>query len=187
MPTKQQDRYYPYKSSLEKTAANLLELTDCSIKWVYEPGAIILVPSFSKEGTFIKENKKELRFSERFQAITYTPDFVLTDKNGIKHYIELKGYIYPIYPVKRKLFLKWLLDNEPTSKFYEIKTISKLKEVINNIYEQKDIKELVTNGTNRRRKKQANEAGSDKKVRKRVIRASKKNRQLNSILGNTNA
>lgn len=59
-------------------------------------------------------------------SLKYTPDFVFTvgDKLVV---IEVKGYANDRYPYQKKLFFKWLEDNNPNSAFFEIHNQRQLK------------------------------------------------------------
>lgn len=68
-------------------------------------------------------------------SVKYKPDFVF-DKDGMLVVIEVKGYSNDRYPYQKKLFFKWLEDNNPHSAFFEIHNKKQLKaaiEIIKNI------------------------------------------------------
>lgn len=62
-------------------------------------------------------------------SLKYTPDFVFNrgDKLII---IEIKGFANDRYPYQKKLFFKWLEDNQPNSAFFEIHNTKQLKEAV---------------------------------------------------------
>ena len=71
-------------------------------------------------------------------GMKYTPDFVFNiDSTMIV--VEVKGYSNDRYPYQKKLFFKWLEDNQPDSMFFEIHNKKQLKsavEIIKQIKEQ---------------------------------------------------
>jgi hypothetical protein len=44
--------------------------------------------------------------------------------------VEVKGYSNDRYPYQKKLFFRWLEDNNPNSAFFEIHNKKQLKEAI---------------------------------------------------------
>lgn len=81
--------------------------------------------------------KKEKRY---FSGITYTPDFKIETDNHLI-YIETKGMITDVYPLKRKIFIDYLEKNaelhdkeiffiEPRNQGQVITMISKLKTIL---------------------------------------------------------
>ena len=62
-------------------------------------------------------------------SLKYTPDFVFT-MNDMLIVIEVKGYSNDRYPYQKKLFFKWLEDNNPNSAFFEIHNLKQLKAAI---------------------------------------------------------
>lgn len=67
-------------------------------------------------------------------SVKYKPDFVF-NVNDKLIVIEVKGYANDRYPYQKKLFFKWLEDNNPNSAFFEIHNIKQLKEAIKIIKE----------------------------------------------------
>jgi hypothetical protein len=62
-------------------------------------------------------------------SLKYTPDFVFTI-DGMLIFVEVKGYSNDRYPYQKKLFFKWLEDNNPNSAFFEIHNKKQLKEAV---------------------------------------------------------
>lgn len=108
-----------YRSKLEVSFAKFFEKE--KIKAVYEPIRFTLLPSFRYNG-------------EAIRAITYTPDFII-DYCGKKYIIEVKGFPNDAYKIKKKLILKYLLDNHSIYTFYEVKTLTSLKKILQEIKE----------------------------------------------------
>jgi hypothetical protein len=63
------------------------------------------------------------------QDIKYKPDFVFT-VDDMLIVVEVKGYSNDRYPYQKKLFFRWLEDNNPNSAFFEIHNKKQLKEAI---------------------------------------------------------
>lgn len=108
-----------YRSKLEVSFAKFFEKE--KIKAEYEPFKLTLLPSFRYNG-------------EAIRAITYTPDFII-DYCGKKYIIEVKGFPNDAYKIKKKLILKYLLDNHSIYTFYEVKTLTSLKKILQEIKE----------------------------------------------------
>lgn len=78
---------------------------------------------------------KELRlYDEKVRGITYTPDFTFIYKS-LFVVIEVKGQENDTFPIKKKLFRKWMETWLPNGIFFEIRTIKQLKQAIEIIKE----------------------------------------------------
>ena len=108
-----------YRSKLEVSFARYFEKE--KIKAEYEPFRLTLLPSFRYNG-------------ESIRAIHYTPDFII-DYCGRKFIIEVKGFPNDAYKIKKKYILKYLLDNHSIYTFYEAKTLTALKKILQEIKE----------------------------------------------------
>ena len=108
-----------YRSKLEVSFARYFEIE--KIKAEYEPFRLTLLPSFRYNG-------------ESIRAIHYTPDFII-DYCGRKFIIEVKGFPNDAYKIKKKYILKYLLDNHSIYTFYEAKTLTALKKILQEIKE----------------------------------------------------
>lgn len=101
-----------YKSGLERDAARLL--SESGLSFSYEEDEFVLVDKFKYEGTYYKMTPKSKDLRNRSKSVVlpikYTPDFVAKDFSWI---IETKGYIpsHHDFPMRWKLFLKYLADN----------------------------------------------------------------------------
>lgn len=93
-----------YRSTLEAKTAQTLDRL--GIPFQYEERTITLQEGF--RSPFQKD---------KVRALTYTPDFIL---GNLPILIECKGFETPEWRIKKKLLLKWLLDNEPGTVFYQI-------------------------------------------------------------------
>ena len=99
-----------YRSKLEARCAQILK--ENNISFEYEPLKIEYIPKFEYYG-------------EKYRAAFYTPDFIIDNK----YILEIKGRKTDTYRYKKKLvLLKLLKDN--TYRFFEIKTITQLKQWI---------------------------------------------------------
>ena len=63
-------------------------------------------------------------------SIKYTPDFEFK-VDDLSVIIEVKGNANERYAYQKKLFFRWLEDNNPNSAFFEIHNKKQLKEAIN--------------------------------------------------------
>ncbi len=119
-----------YKSKLEKTCADMLELNN--IIFEYEPWEVVLIEPFTYEltsyeriGKVYKEQRHKLR------KTSYKPDFI-----GDGWIIETKGKRTPDFQLKWKLFKRYLIENEydgtlfmPTNRKEIIHSINVIKEL----------------------------------------------------------
>lgn len=112
-----------FRSRLEEKIYN--ELKSQKISFAYEPETITLVEGFYPEVPFYLDSM--LR-KTKVRSITYTPDFKATI-NGYTVYIEAKGFANDIYPLKRKLFLKYL-NGKKHHIFAEVHNVRGLKSTI---------------------------------------------------------
>lgn len=100
-----------YRSKLESEFAKVFD--ENGIPFEYEPFKITLIPSFKYLGQTIRD-------------VSYTPDFVVY--NNI--IIEAKGFPNDAYPLRKKMILKYIVDNNYNYEFYEIKTKNQLLKLI---------------------------------------------------------
>lgn len=90
-----------YKSTLEAETAETLDKLGLPVN--YEARKIVLLEGFRCP---YQKNK--------VIGITYKPDFLVGDI-----IIECKGFETPEWKNKKKYIYKWLLENEPTTPFYQ--------------------------------------------------------------------
>ena len=109
-----------YRSKLEARCAQILK--ENNISFEYEPLKIDYIPKFEYYG-------------EKYRAAFYTPDFIVDNK----YILEIKGWKTDTYRYKKKLvLLKLLKDNNYTKyRFFEIKTITQLKQWIKDYKDKK--------------------------------------------------
>jgi hypothetical protein len=105
------------KSGLEKYMYKALK--DANIEFKYEAYTFELVPAFmfdnscierqlNGKGDFMERGKKKVL------NLKYTPDFV-----GKDFIIETKGRANESFPLRWKLFKKWLVDNDDPRTLYK--------------------------------------------------------------------
>ena len=106
-----------YRSKLEARCAQILK--ENNIYFEYEPLKIEYIHKFEYYG-------------EKYRAAFYTPDFIVDNK----YILEIKGFPNEVYRYKKKLvLLKLLKDN--TYRFFEIKTITQLRQWIKDYKDKK--------------------------------------------------
>ena len=99
----------------------------------YEPFKFVIINSFKLNNTTVYQpnTKKQLaQVKETIREITYTPDFYLKYK-GYDIFIETKGMPNETYPLKKKLFLKYLEESGSNVLFFEPHNSVQITEVIN--------------------------------------------------------
>lgn len=119
-----------FKSKLEKMAYQTLKEQGFPV--LYEPKKFIIwegfrpnVPFYNKDAStrMLKmDNKKVI-------DISYTPDLMFEYNNHLI-IIEMKGFENNTYPLKKKIFRKWLESNYPNSIYFEIFTKKQLLQAI---------------------------------------------------------
>lgn len=100
-----------YKSKLEAFFAK--EMTFRGINFEYERLNFEIVEGFRYNG-------------KKYLPITYTPDF-----SGAGWVVEVKGYANELFPMRKKLFLKHLVDNDITIDYRILTNEKEILEFIN--------------------------------------------------------
>jgi len=123
-----------FKSKLELYCYK--KLTELKIKFKYEENTFELIPSFQfKNDSYelFKKNGKRYFGPQRshVRCITYTPDFV-----GNGWIIETKGNPNDAFPLKWKLFKKYLVDNNIEVDLYMPRNQGQIDEIIKIIHER---------------------------------------------------
>jgi hypothetical protein len=119
-----------FKSKLEKMAYQTLRENSLPVE--YEPKKFIIWEGFKPTVPFYDKDKvtRMLKLdSKKLVSISYTPDFLIK-YNGYLVVLEMKGALNDTYPIKRKMFRKWLEENEPKSIYFEIYTKKQLLQAI---------------------------------------------------------
>lgn len=119
-----------FKSKLEKMAYQTLKEQGFPV--LYEPKKFIIwegfrpnVPFYNKDAStrMLKMDRKKVI------DISYTPDLMFEYNNHLI-IIEMKGFENNTYPLKKKIFRKWLESNYPNSIYFEIFTKKQLLQAI---------------------------------------------------------
>ena len=127
-----------FKSKLEKMVYQTLKEADFPVE--YEPHKYIIWEGFKPSVPFYNKDKITRMLkqeSKKIKAITYTPDLSFIH-NGYLIIIEAKGFEDSVFPLKKKMFRKWLEDNYPKSIYFEIYTKKQLLQAINIINNLKE-------------------------------------------------
>ena len=129
-----------YKSALEKSCADALKLS--GIPFEYESLKFELMPSFRFTNRYMKMTAKKKDMSDRTNSvqhpISYTPDFVGKDQRFI---IETKGMYLTThhdFPMRWKLFLKHIEENDLDYDVYLCKTTHQVLQAIEDIKNKSD-------------------------------------------------
>lgn len=123
-----------FKSAIEKYCNDSLRAA--GLDFYYEQKEFELMPSFRYPQRYLKMTAKKKILSDRTNSvqlpIRYTPDFVAKDGSWI---IETKGYLpsHHDFPMRWKLFLKHLVDNNLDCAVYIAKNKQQIDEVIRDI------------------------------------------------------
>ncbi len=127
-----------FKSKLEKMAYQTLREQGLPVE--YEPQKFIIWEGFKPTVPFYNKDPKTRMLRQETKkviSISYTPDFIVRH-NGYLAILELKGFENNVYPLKKKIFRKWLETNIPKSIYFEIYTKRQLLQAIDII---KDLKQ----------------------------------------------
>ena len=117
-----------FASGLEKYM--YIVLKEAKIKAKYEGQTFELVPSFSfKNKSYERPANSKGEFKERggkqIRAITYTPDFV-----GTGFIIECKGRPNESFPIRWKLFKRYISKNLPNVTLYKPQNQKECDEIV---------------------------------------------------------
>ena len=117
-----------FASGLEKYM--YIVLKEAKIKAKYEGQTFELVPSFSfKNKSYERQANSKGEFKERggkqIRAITYTPDFV-----GTGFIIECKGRPNESFPIRWKLFKRYISKNLPNVTLYKPQNQKECDEIV---------------------------------------------------------
>lgn len=119
-----------FKSKLEKMAYQTLKEQDFPVQ--YEPKKFIIWEGFRPNVPFYNKDisTRMLKMdSKKVIDISYTPDLMFEYNNHLI-IIEMKGFENNTYPLKKKIFRKWLESNYPNSIYFEIFTKKQLLQAI---------------------------------------------------------
>lgn len=119
-----------FKSKLEKMAYQTLKEQDFPV--LYEPKKFIIWEGFRPNVPFYNKDASTRMLkmdSKKVIDISYTPDLMFEYNNHLI-IIEMKGFENNTYPLKKKIFRKWLESNYPNSIYFEIFTKKQLLQAI---------------------------------------------------------
>lgn len=119
-----------FKSKLEKMAYQTLKEQGFPV--LYEPRKFIIWEGFRPNVPFYNKDASTRMLkmdSKKVIDISYTPDLMFEHNNHLI-IIEMKGFENNTYPLKKKIFRKWLESNYPNSIYFEIFTKKQLLQAI---------------------------------------------------------
>lgn len=125
-----------FKSKLEMRTYKLFQEEEFNFR--YEPEKVLLWQGIILNKVKLYKSDKGFETNPKLRDITYTPDFLIKYKS-LRIYIDTKGYMNDVYPIKKKMFLKLLQEEKPkkdedgkevTYLFFEPSSIKEVKEVI---------------------------------------------------------
>ena len=119
-----------FKSKLEKMAYQTLREKGFPVQ--YEPKKFIIWEGFRPNVPFYNKDASTRMLkmdSKKVIDISYTPDLMFEYNNHLI-IIEMKGFENNTYPLKKKIFRKWLESNYPNSIYFEIFTKKQLLQAI---------------------------------------------------------
>ena len=123
-----------FKSKLEESFYKTLLQAGFSVN--YESLKFTIIDGFTPTVPFYNRSKSRVfrKDMAKVRAITYTPDFTFT-YNGTLFIIEAKGIENDVFPLKRKLFRRFLESMEMPCIYFEVHTKKELLQVIDIIHE----------------------------------------------------
>lgn len=118
-----------FKSKLEARTYELFK--QAGFNPVYEESTELLVESFSlKNITFYSPKGNMLvPYDRRIRGITYTPDFTFTYKDTFIS-VDVKGKANDTYPIKKKMYLRYLEEKNIKCIFIEPHSVAQIKQAI---------------------------------------------------------
>lgn len=119
-----------FKSKLEKMAYQTLKEQGFPV--LYEPKKFIIWKGFRPNVPFYNKDASTRMLkmdSKKVIDISYTPDLMFEYNNHLI-IIEMKGFENNTYPLKKKIFRKWLESNYPNSIYFEVFTKKQLLQAI---------------------------------------------------------
>ena len=128
-----------FKSTIEKYCND--QLRAAGLKFDYEGKEYLLLDKFRYPNRYLKMTAKRKDLSDRSDSvqlpIRYTPDFVAKDESWV---IETKGYLHSHhdFPMRWKLFLRHLVDNDMDCAVYIAKNKYQIDQVIEDIKRLQD-------------------------------------------------
>lgn len=99
-----------YRSKLEVRFAMMLDAEN--IPFAYEEETWVVLD-------------KQTYMGKTIRRVTYTPDFIIGNV-----VVEIKGFRNDVFPLKRKLIIKFINENRPDTLFFEAKTVADMRMVV---------------------------------------------------------
>ncbi len=99
-----------YRSKLEVRFAMMLDAE--KIPFAYEEETWVVLD-------------KQTYMGKTIRCVTYTPDFIIGNV-----VVEIKGFRNDVFPLKRKLIIKFINENRPDTLFFEAKTVADMRMVV---------------------------------------------------------
>lgn len=122
-----------FKSRLELNCYR--KLKDAGFEPSYEPVKYkLLASSKLKVGTVYAPRKKELICYKSYRELSYTPDFEFYH-NNVHIYYDAKGKPNDAYPLKKKLFLRYLEEVGEPYIFFEPHNNAQIEQSIRILHE----------------------------------------------------
>lgn len=125
-----------FASGLEKYMYKALK--DAGLEFKYEGQTYELIPSFTFTNDCIERQSNGKgdyinRGNKKVLNLKYTPDFI-----GLDFIIETKGRANDSFPLRWKLFKKWMMDNNDTRTLYKPQTNAECIKTIELILEKRN-------------------------------------------------
>lgn len=122
-----------FKSKTEERFYTVL--TEAGLKPKYEAVTYTLWSGRKTTVPYYTQDTKHQLVSKKgsLRDITYTPDFIIKAPDGTTIFIEAKGFVNDVYPIKRKLFRNYLEDFAAAGHkvaFFEIYSMRQLVQAI---------------------------------------------------------
>lgn len=99
-----------YRSKMEATFARLLDMA--GLDYAYEAEKWELLPAQEYRG-------------EKVRPVTYTPDFIVGGT-----VVEVKGWRNDVFPLKRKLIIKYINERRPGTVFIEARSARDMADAV---------------------------------------------------------
>ena len=127
--TKKEYNGIQFKSLVEVSVYK--HLLSLGLKPEYEKNKYIIWEGFKPKIPFYNQDKKKelVLQNKKIIDITYTPDFTFQYKS-VFVILEIKGFENDTFPIKKKMFRKYLEENIPNAIFFEVRTIKQLKHTL---------------------------------------------------------
>lgn len=118
-----------FKSRLEVMVYKTLKENNFNVE--YEPETVVIWEGYRPKTPYYTKNKKTGLLKEdisKLRDITYTPDFKIIYE-GIEIYVEAKGFANDTFPIKKKMFRKYLEGKN--AMYFEVYSKKQVLQMIN--------------------------------------------------------